>query len=79
MVNKNYTPYGDEWKKEMEKLPKKVIIEMFSKTGFDKMYLAELADYRIQCRNYLMGVRPEDLTVEDCLEQLGYGRNGLGS
>ena len=79
MANENYTPYGDEWKKEMEKLPKKVIIEMFSKTGFDKMHLAELADYRLQCRNYLMGVHPADLTVEDCLEQLGYGRNGLGS
>ena len=31
MANENYTPYGEEWKKEMEKLPKKVIIEMFAK------------------------------------------------
>ena len=79
MANENYTPYGEEWKKEIGKLPKKVIIEMFSKTGFDKMYLAEAAEHRTNCRNYLMGVLPEDLTVEDCLEQLGYSRNGLGS
>jgi len=25
-----------------------------------------------------MGVGPIDLTVEDCLEAFGFGRNGLG-
>jgi hypothetical protein len=30
--NNNYIPYGEEWKKEMEKLPKKIIIDLFSKT-----------------------------------------------
>lgn len=35
-------------------------------------------DKRINdCRHYLMGVRPEDLTVEDALEALGFQRNGL--
>jgi hypothetical protein len=29
-------------------------------------------------RHYLMGVRSEDLTVEDALEAFGFGRNGLG-
>lgn len=32
---------------------------------------------REQCRHYLMSVDPKDLTVEDCLEYLGYGRDGL--
>ena len=29
-------------------------------------------------RSYLMGVKPENLTVEDCLEAFGFTRNGLG-
>lgn len=41
--------------------------------------LDEAARFRVECRNYLMGVDPEDLNVEDCLEALGYGRNGLGN
>lgn len=28
-------------------------------------------------RDYLMGVNPADLTVEDALEAFGFGRNGL--
>ena len=28
-MNKNYVPYGPEWKKEMTKLPKSYIIELF--------------------------------------------------
>lgn len=79
MSNENYTPYGEEWKKEMNKLPKQVIIDLFAKTGHDKIYLAEAAEHRTNCRNYLMGVTPEKLSVEECLNQLGYGRNGLGS
>ncbi len=27
--------------------------------------------------NYLMTVRPDDITIEDCLEAFGYSRNGL--
>ncbi len=30
MENSNYTPYREQWKKEMLKLPKKVIIDMFA-------------------------------------------------
>ena len=30
MKTVNYTPYGDKWKKEMERLPKKIIINMFA-------------------------------------------------
>jgi chromosome segregation ATPase len=38
--------------------------------------LTEL-DKRINdCRHYLMGVQPEDLTVENALEALGFQRNG---
>ena len=29
-----------------------------------------------ECRHYLMGVRPSDLTVEDALESLGFNRSG---
>ena len=37
-------------------------------------------DKRINdCRHYLMGVLPENLTVEDALEALGFQRNGLSS
>lgn len=32
---------------------------------------------RRDCRDYLMQVESKDLTVENCLEALGYGRNGL--
>lgn len=30
-----YIPYGDEWKKEVSKLSKELIIEMFSKKGIE--------------------------------------------
>jgi hypothetical protein len=63
----------------MLKLTKVALIEVASKIGQEKEMLGELADFREQCRHYLMGVNPEKLTVEDALESLGYGRNGLGS
>jgi hypothetical protein len=79
MSNENYTTYGEEWKKEMSKLPKAVLIDIASKIGQEKERLEELADLRLACRNYLMGVPADEVTVEDALESLGYGRNGLGS
>lgn len=79
MSNENYTTYGEEWKKEMSKLPKAVLIDIASKIGQDKERLEELADLRTQCRHYLMGVPADEITVEDALESLGYGRDGLGS
>jgi len=79
MSNKKYTTYGEEWKKEMSKLPKAAIIEIASKIGQDKERLEELAYLRTQCRHYLMGVPADEITVEDALESLGYGRDGLGS
>ena len=30
-------------------------------------------------RNYLMGIRLDELTVEDALEAFGFGKNGLKS
>lgn len=33
--------------------------------------------WRMECRDYLMQVEPQELTVGDALEALGYGRNGL--
>jgi len=32
----DYIPYGDEWIKEMSKLPKDAILRMFSKMGIEK-------------------------------------------
>lgn len=40
-------------------------------------FYRESHDHRYDCRDYLMAVDPNDLTVEDCLEALGFGRNGL--
>lgn len=79
MSNENYTRYGEEWKNEMSKLPKAALIDIAAKIGQEKEQLEELADLRLQCRNYLMGVPSDKVTVEDALEYLGYGRNGLGS
>lgn len=79
MSNENYTTYGEEWKKEMSKLPKAVLIDIAAKIGQEKEKLEELADLRLQRRNYLMSVSADEITVEDALESLGYDRNGLGS
>lgn len=40
-------------------------------------FYRESHSLRHNCRDYLMAVDPNDLTVEDCLEALGFGRNGL--
>jgi len=32
----DYIPYGEEWIKEMNKLPKDAILRMFSKMGIEK-------------------------------------------
>jgi len=79
MSNENYTTYGEEWKKEMSKLPKAAIIDIAAKIGQYSEILEEAADLRLQCRNYLVGVPADKITVEDALESLGYGRDGLGS
>ncbi|WP_250632138.1 hypothetical protein [Rhodoflexus caldus] len=78
------TPYGEEWKKEVSKMSKAQIIELAAKIGTEKNVLEAkveryeiLVELRDRCRNYLMSVQPEDITVEDCLEELGFGRNGL--
>lgn len=44
----------------------------------DKMKeeVKELRDRIYSCRGYLMSVDPKDLRVEDCLENLGFNRNG---
>ena len=77
MVQKNYTTFGEEWKKKATSLSKKELIDLVSKIGKENEELERAADHRNNCRDYLMGVYPKDLTVEDCLENLGYGRNGL--
>ena len=65
--------------KELSKLPKAKIIDIAAKIGQEKEMLEDLADLKLQCRNYLMGIPADKITVEDALEALGYGRNGLGS
>ncbi|MGI8634448.1 MAG: hypothetical protein ACR2KZ_03495 [Segetibacter sp.] len=78
MSNENYVPYGEEWKREISKLNKNTLIEIAARIGKEKEDLKEAADLRVQCRHYLMGVEPNLLSIEDALEILGYGRNGLG-
>jgi len=41
MKDENYTTYGEEWKKEMSKLPKAKIIEIASKIGQEKESVEE--------------------------------------
>lgn len=55
------------------------VYEEVEKLLKDLDYYSELAKQRDECRHYLMGVQPSELTVEDALESLGYGRNGLGA
>ena len=43
----------------------------------DKLSISEMNENLLNGRHYLMGVRPEDLTVEDALEAFGFNRNGL--
>jgi len=45
-------PYGEEWKKEISKLPKNAIVEIASGIGKEKEDLKEAADFRLQCRHY---------------------------
>ena len=78
MTKENYTPYGDEWKKEISKLPKSAIIQIAAEIGQKLESLKQDSELRLQCRHYLMGVNPKDLTVENALQELGYGRDGLG-
>jgi hypothetical protein len=42
-----------------------------------KELFQDLADRLNNCRSYLMEVDPKKLTVEDCLEAFGFGKNGL--
>lgn len=41
MNNENYTPYGEEWKKEMAKLPKAVLIDIAANLGKEKQILED--------------------------------------
>jgi hypothetical protein len=43
----------------------------------DMEEIERINKYRYACRDYLMGVEPDKLTVEDALEALGFGRDGL--
>jgi hypothetical protein len=45
----------------------------------DRHKASEMSENLSKGRHYLMGVQPEDLTVEDALEAFGFGRNGLKS
>lgn len=42
MENSNYQPFGEEWKKEINKLPKAAIIEMAAQLGQEKDKIEEL-------------------------------------
>lgn len=38
----NYVPFGEEWEKEMMKLPKKFIVEMYRKVCMEKQQAKEM-------------------------------------
>lgn len=42
MENTEYVPYGPEWAKEINKLPKKAIIEMMSRLGTERDKLRDI-------------------------------------
>ena len=44
MEQNNYEPYGEQWKKEINKLPKAAIIEMMSKLGLKLEKASNLLD-----------------------------------
>lgn len=48
MENQDYTPYGEEWKKEMAKLPKAFLINMAAKLGQEKDAIKEQLKYKIE-------------------------------
>jgi len=46
----DYIPYGEEWIKEMSKLPKDAILRMFSKMGIEKnQEYQQLKNSKTQC------------------------------
>lgn len=50
-------------------------MEEYSKNEAKKR--RELESRLSDCRDYLMSTARDEITVEDALEQLGFGRNGL--
>lgn len=64
-----------KWQKDKQGLPVSV------QSGFEKA-INEVADNQFgerlnAGRHYLMGVQPNELTVEDALEAFGFNRNGI--
>lgn len=41
MIDPNYIPFGEEWKQEISKLPKKMLIEMLRKALIEKIQLLD--------------------------------------
>jgi|GEM_PF-5916924 len=60
--------------KEIKNYPKPLIIELALKITQDKTKIEEL---RLRCRNYLMTIEPSQFSIENCLEKLGYDKNGF--
>jgi hypothetical protein len=42
-MNEDYTPYGEEWKKELSKLPKSVLIDMLAKAHIERKGWEDIA------------------------------------
>jgi len=51
--------------------------EVIARAPYNQELAYELNDRINACRNYLMGVDPKKITVEDTLLALGFNRNGL--
>jgi hypothetical protein len=64
MADQNYTPYSDDWKKEVVKLPKAQIIELFAQLGIENLYL------KIKAKNLINQIEIDDYQTADGLHQL---------
>jgi hypothetical protein len=64
MADQNYTPYSDDWKKEVVKLPKAQILELFLQLGIENLYL------KIKAKNLINQIEIDNYQTADGLHQL---------
>lgn len=72
----NYQPYGEEWQKEMMKLPKTYLIDMIRKaqTGTADLKLLKIETYKdaqVSVEGILNDLSDNLITKEDAMAMLG--------
>lgn len=76
-MEKNYERFGTEWRKHMNRFTKSDLISLLRREIIRQEALFEISKYREECRHYLMANNPNDITIEETLQKLGYNKNGL--